>query len=70
MASRHYALRAAGLRDLLDKECIVAEHIRGVNTVADPLTHKSVTNWSLCNVPLHSCKWAHMRVWLVSSRCA
>ena len=36
--SRHYALRAAGIRDLVDKEKITVEHVRGVEIVAGPLT--------------------------------
>ena len=37
--SRHYALRAAGIRDLVDTGDTTVEHARGVEIVADPLTN-------------------------------
>ena len=36
--TRHYALRAAGVRDLVAQEGIVVEHVKGVEIIADPLT--------------------------------
>ena len=36
--ARHYALRAAGVRDLVAQEGIVVEHVKGVEIIADPLT--------------------------------
>ena len=34
--SMHYALRAAGIRDLVDNAGIAVKHNRGVQIVADP----------------------------------
>ena len=36
--TRHYAMRAAGIRDLIVDEKIEVEHVRGVKIIADPLT--------------------------------
>ena len=36
--TRHYALRAAGIRDLVAEQQITVEHVRGVSIIADPLT--------------------------------
>ena len=36
--TRHYALRAAGIRDLVAEQQITVEHVRGVPNIADPLT--------------------------------
>jgi hypothetical protein len=36
--TRHYALRAAGIRDLISTEGITVEHVKGVRIIADPLT--------------------------------
>ena len=35
--TRHYAMRAAGIRDLIVYEKIEVEHVRGVKIIADPL---------------------------------
>ena len=36
--TRHYALKAAGIRDLITEEGIAVEHVRGIDIIADPLT--------------------------------
>eukprot|EP00974_Lingulodinium_polyedra_P053815 5172228-Lingulodinium_polyedra.AAC.1 len=36
--TRHYALRAAWIRDIIKEERIIVEHEQGVEICADPLT--------------------------------
>ena len=36
--TRHYATRAAWIRDIIQEEKIEVEHVKGVDIVADPLT--------------------------------
>ena len=37
--TRHYATRAACIRDIIQEETITVEHVPGVDIIADPLTN-------------------------------
>lgn len=36
--TRHYAIRAASIRDIIYAENITVEHVKGIDIIADPLT--------------------------------